>query len=229
MIMLRNYEIKTQFKALLADTVTPVSIYLRLRDKFANTILLESSDYHGQENSLSYICCQPMATFLAEKGHLDLQFPDGSTETKKIDAGLNLVEELSGFMSQFKTEPTAHKFINNGLFGFMSYEAVQHFEDISLRDKGDQTDASLPEMRYHLYKYVIVVDHFKNQLYVFEHAISENKGQEGISKIIDLIFSKNIPVYNFGLSGAEQSNYTDEEFLEIIGKGKHHCLVGDVF
>lgn len=229
MMKLRNYEIKTQYKALLADTVTPVSIYLRLRDKFANTILLESSDYHGQENSLSYICCQPIATFLVEKGNLELEYPDGATENKRLDPATNLVEELSGFMSQFQTEATAHKFINNGLFGFMSYEAVQHFEDISLRDKEQNGDTTLPEMRYHLYKFVIVIDHFKNQLYVFEHSLTANHGQEDISKIIDMIFSKNIPVYNFELNGEEQSNYTDEEFLEIIGKGKHHCLVGDVF
>lgn len=227
--MTKSYEIKTQFKVLLADTVTPVSIYLRLRDKFANTILLESSDYHGQENSLSYICCQPLATFKAGQGKLDLEYPDGCTETKLIEEDVNLVNELNGFMDLFKTQPTEHKFISNGLFGFMSYEAVQHFEDITLRKKGYASDAVLPEMRYHLYKFVIVIDHFKNQLYVFEHSLTSNNGQGEINKIIDLIFSRNIPVYQFELDGKEQSNYTDTEFLEILGKGKHHCLVGDVF
>lgn len=227
--MTKSYEIKTQFEALLADTVTPVSIYLRLRDKFANTILLESSDYHGQENSLSYICCQPLATFKAGQGKLDLSYPDGKTETKVIGADVNLVNELNGFMDQFETQPTEHKFVSNGLFGFMSYEAVQHFEDISLRRKGDASDDVLPEMRYHLYKFVIVIDHFKNQLYVFEHSLNADNGKTEINKIIDLIFSRNIPVYQFELDGEEQSNYTDSEFLEILGKGKNHCLVGDVF
>lgn len=213
----------------MADTVTPVSIYLRLRDKFANTILLESSDYHGQENSLSYICCQPLATFKAGQGKLDLSYPDGKTETKVIGADVNLVNELNGFMDQFETQPTEHKFVSNGLFGFMSYEAVQHFEDISLRRKGDASDDVLPEMRYHLYKFVIVIDHFKNQLYVFEHSLNADNGKTEINKIIDLIFSRNIPVYQFELDGEEQSNYTDSEFLEILGKGKNHCLVGDVF
>src|SRR5690606_27366658 len=154
--MLETYEIKTRFKAMLADTVTPVSIYLRLRDKFANSILLESSDYHGQENSLSYICCEPMASFLTEKGNLEMTFPDGKSNRTPINEQSNLVADLSSFMGQFKTEPSEHKFIANGLFGFMSYEAVQHFEDIKFKERNDKF--ALPTLRYHLYKYVIVVD-----------------------------------------------------------------------
>lgn len=227
--MTKIFNIKTQVKALLADTVTPVSIYLRLRDKFANTILLESSDYHGQENSLSYICCQPMASFKVGQGKLELGFPDETSEKRMIGEETNLVNELNSFMNQFKTESTAHKFISNGLFGFMSYEAVSHFEDISLRKKGEELNAPLPEMLYHLYRFVIVIDHFKNQLYVFEHSVNEKNDEAEINKIINLIFSKNIPVYDFKLEGEEQSNYTNDEFLEILGKGKHHCLVGDVF
>lgn len=212
---------------MLADTVTPVSIYLRLRDKFANSILLESSDYHGQENSLSYICCQPIASFIANDGFLDIEYPDGASQRTQIGVNADLVTALSNFMGQFKTQPATHKFISNGLFGFMSYEAVQHYEDIVFKEREDKS--SLPTLRYHLYKYVIVVDHFKNQLYVFEHSLAEEESENEIDKIIDLIFSKNIPTYNFEMLGEEQSNYTDDEFLEILAKGKEHCLIGDVF
>lgn len=226
---LKNYTIKTRHKAMLADTVTPVSIYLRLRDKFANTILLESSDYHGNENSLSYICCEPMASIVAQNGTLERQYPDEERLVTKIEASTGLVDELDSFMGQFHTEKSEHKFITNGLFGFMAYEAVQHFEDIHFRDKQDPSDNALPDMRYHLYKFVIVVDHFKNQLYVFEHSLTGSNGSTEIDKITDLIFSKNIPVYRFDRVGEERSNYSDEEFLKILEKGKHHCLVGDVF
>ena len=227
--MVKNYNIKTKHKALLADTVTPVSIYLRLRDKFANTILLESSDYHGNENSLSYICCQPIASIKAQNGQLYSDFPDGESFSRKIAEGEALIETLNQFIGQFKTSATPYKFISNGLFGFMSYEAVQYFEDISLRERDVPPENDIPQMYYQLFKFVIVIDHFKNQLYVFEHALSESTSDDEINKITDLIFSKNIPNYNFELTGKEQSNYSDEEFLKIIERGKEHCLVGDVF
>lgn len=225
----KNYTIRTQHKAMLADTVTPVSIYLRLRDKFANTILMESSDYHGHENSLSYICCQPIASFKVQNETIACEYPDGESHTSKIAPNTVLVDELKKFMGQFETEKSPYKFAANGLFGFMTYEAVQHFEDISLRQKKTDADTDLPDMHYQLYRFVIVVDHFKNQLYIFEHTLTANNGSEEINKITDFIFSKNIPVYNFNLIGEEKSNYSNEEFLEIIRKGKEHCLVGDVF
>lgn len=226
---LKKYSIRTQHKVMLADTITPVSIYLRLRDKFANTILLESSDYHGHENSLSYICCQPMASFKVQNGLLACKYPDGENYTAKVEAHTSMVEELEKFMGQFETEKNPYKFMSNGLFGFMTYEAVKHFEDIDFKPKIADTEGELPDMYYQLYRFVIVIDHFKNQLYVFEHTLTEDNGTEALNKITDFIFSKNIPVYNFNLVGEEKSNYTNDEFLEIIKHGKAHCLKGDVF
>lgn len=226
---LKKYSIRTQHKVMLADTITPVSIYLRLRDKFANTILLESSDYHGHENSLSYICCQPMASFKVQNDLLACKYPDGESYTAKVEANTSMVEELEKFMGQFETEKSPYKFMTNGLFGFMTYEAVKHFEDIDFKPKIADTEGELPDMYYQLYRFVIVIDHFKNQLYVFEHTLTEDNGTEALNKITDFIFSKNIPVYNFNLVGEEKSNYTNDEFLEIIKQGKVHCLKGDVF
>ena len=79
---MKKYKITTTSKKLLADTTTPVSIYLRLRDVFPNSLLLESSDYHSRENSLSYVCCEPIAGLVLNDGQLKKSYPDGSTEIK---------------------------------------------------------------------------------------------------------------------------------------------------
>ena len=73
-----KYKLKTFSKKLLADTLTPVNIYLKLRDVYAGSILLESSDYHGHENSLSFICCDPMASFQVNGNVAESRYPDGN-------------------------------------------------------------------------------------------------------------------------------------------------------
>lgn len=102
---------------MLADVITPVSIYLKLRDKYVNSILLESSDYHGDENSYSYICCNPMATFKLKNSTLEISNPDGETNSKELDHPKQAIEELNIFMKSFESEINEFKFITNGLFG----------------------------------------------------------------------------------------------------------------
>lgn len=220
-----KYTIKTNTKKLLADTLTPVSIYLRLRDKFAQSILLESSDYHGAENSFSYICCSPMASFQVKKGQLDIAYPGGNNISKKVDRD-NILMELDNFKASFSSQPTAHKFITNGLFGYIAYDSIRYFEDIDITQVND----SIPDIIYRLYKYVIVVDHFRNELHLFEHEIdAEAKQGEDINYLESLIKINNDPQFDFELKGKEESNYSDEEFLEILNNGRSHCLRGDVF
>src|SRR5688572_20419355 len=126
-----KYKIYSKSKKLLADTLTPVNIYLKLRDVFAGSILLESSDYHGQENSLSMICCEPMASFKVKKNVVELKFPDGQVKQEEL-AGKLLTEKLDNFRALFKTENNSSKngFSGCGLFGYMTYDTVQFFEDV---------------------------------------------------------------------------------------------------
>src|SRR5690606_31294486 len=125
-----KFKFKTYSHRFLADTLTPVSIYLRLRDKYTQSILLESSDYHGNENSISYICFQPIAYFQVHQEKLSIQNPDGEFLQKNIDETISIVEELKTFASQFEAEKSDTKYIQNGLFGYMSYDSVRYFEDI---------------------------------------------------------------------------------------------------
>ncbi len=220
---MKTFNLKTKYKKLLADTLTPVSLYLRLRDKYADSILLESSDYHGNDNSMSYICCSPMASFIVNGKTLTKQYPDLSKEESPLDKG-TLVQELEAFKASFNNEAHDFKFSINGLFGYMSYDAVQEFEDISFKNKNED----IPEVLYRMYRFVIVIDHFKNELYLFEHQL-KNSDDPQIDTLVSLIKRHDDPQFDFEMVGDESSNYDDGTFLDIIKKGQSHCLRGDVF
>ncbi len=225
----KTYNLFTRHKKMLADTVTPVSIYLKLRDKFENPILLESSDYHSNENSYSFICCQPIATFTVKNSVVTQHFPDGKEIVKKLENKQDAVEMLSEFSGCFITDENPFKFTTNGLFGYMAYDGVQYFEDIDIK-ADSENDYHIPEIHYAVYRYVIVIDHFRNELHVFEHGLPDAPpDDEDIEQLITLIENKNYPIYHFGISGEESSNQTDQEFLNVITKGIEHCFRGDVF
>ncbi len=179
--MMMNYKLYTSHKKLLADTTTPVSIYLRLRDVFPNSVLLESSDYHSRENSLSYVCCDPIAGIVLNGSQLDTYFPDGRKEHYPL-SDLNLKQHVSDFRKQFEsTSDDDFKFISNGLFGYFAYETVEHFEDIKFH-AAPAEGRDIPLMQYHVYRYIIVIDHFKNELYLLEHRTEEN-APDGLSNV----------------------------------------------
>lgn len=220
-----NYKIVTHSKKLLSDTLTPVNIYLKLRDVFAGSILLESSDYHGQENSLSMICCEPIASFKVRKNTVELRFPDGKVTQKQLSDS-NFIQELDTFRAAFKTDnnPGKNGFSGCGLFGYMAYDAVKFFEDVKIDDSADD----IPEVYYALYRYVIVVNHFTNELTLFENGV-EGTNERGIGRVEQLIFSNRFSTYSFQSAGDETSNVTDAEYVEMVKKGISHCQRGDVF
>lgn len=218
-----KYRLTTYSKKLLADTLTPVNIYLKLRDVFAGSILLESSDYHGHENSLSLICSEPIATFQVKDNIVERRYPDGKIQKQKIAGRGEVTSLLEEFRNDFEVVGEKSKYVNGGLFGYICYDAVQFFEDVSIT----KTQSFIPDVLYKLYRYVIVVDHFSNELTLFEHT-SENQ-TSGLARIEQLIFSNRFSTYKFSVTNGEESNFSDEEFLKVIEKGKEHCYRGDVF
>ena len=222
-----KHKIVTTYKKLLADTTTPVSIYLRLRDVFPNSLLLESSDYHSRENSVSYVCCDPIGGLVVNDGELTKRYPDGSEEHYKAGE-FELINQINDFISSFETTNISLKTAANGLFGYFTHEAVEHFETIRLK-KSDDTTRKIPLMQYHLYRYIIAIDHFKNELYIFYNQPEGEVTNTGIARIEDLIKNKNFPEYSFKSTEAEQSNLTNEQFIAIVEKMKQHIYRGDVF
>ncbi|QBR13393.1 anthranilate synthase component I family protein [Sphingobacterium sp. CZ-2] len=221
-----NYNFKTNHKQILADTTTSVSIYLRLRDSFPNSLLLESSEYHSRDNNISYICCQPIAGIVLEKGELSISYPNQAKEIKSA-TGLNLREEVSNFRKAFHADVLPEvNVITTGLFGYFTFDAVEFFEDIKLTTNPSPAK-QIPVLQYHVYKNVIAIDHFRNQLHIFENLL-ENEASE-LDKMQYLIQNKNFPEYSFQTKGEETSNMTDQEFKDLVLKMKEHIQRGDVF
>lgn len=223
----KTYQITTRHKKLLADTLTPVSIYLKLRDRFVNTILLESSDYHGNENSFTYICCDPVASFKLNSGAVMQQFPDGDVINYQLSNQKDAVQALYAFAQSFQSEQSIFPFITNGLFGHMTYDAVTYFEDIEIQPTSPET--AIDQIFYQVYRYVIAINHFKNELYIFEHQYGSEIEDDGFEQIEILIKNRNFPKYGFSTVSDETSNVTDDEMRAVIQKGIDHCLRGDVF
>ncbi len=219
-----TYSLKSNYKKILADTITPVSIYLKIRDKYPNSILLESSDYHGNENSFSYICCNPIADITIKNNTIIEAFPDGSSLRTKIDSSIDVPGRISEFGEKFETEDLDFKFINNGLFGYIAYDAVQYFEDVSIDKK--EGDLDIPEIYYAIYQNIIAINHFKNEAYIFSHCYNKESNIDNINQLIE---NKNFASYSFKNSFDENSNLTDTEFKEQVELAKKHCFRGDVF
>lgn len=221
-----RFPLTTRYKKLLADTVTPVSVYLRLRDHFANAIMLESSDYHGNDNTFSFICFSPLSTFKLEKGIVHLTYPDDTTEERVVKSTQDLPRFLQEFLDSFETEELDFKFSYNGLFGYQCYDTVRHYESVDIGSYEDQA-RSIPDLLYHAYRYMIVINHFNNELYIFEHSYGEEESR--LDQIEMLLNYQATPRFSFEVLGEERTNFTDNEFLEVIQKGKDHCQIGDVF
>ena len=222
---MKKINLETHFKKILADTLTPVSIYLKIRDHFPNSILLESSDYHANDNSFSYICCNPIASFELKDHCINIELPNQSKSKIKITSDIDVVEQLHGFTKCFNANtPSEFKFINNGIFGYTAYDAVRYFEDITISKKPNS--AEIPDIYYAVYKNIIAINHFKNEAFVFTHT---HDGSNNIDQILKLINSKNFAAFEFNTDGDTCSNLTDDEFKEHVAIAKKHCARGDVF
>ncbi len=219
-----DYKFKSHHKKILADTITPVSVYLKIRDRFPNSILLESSDYHANDNSFSYICCNPIASIKIEDETILEQFPDGKIVTSEIGPETDVVQTINDFSQKFEADENSFKFINNGLFGYMAYDAVRYFEDIEIGEKNK--NLNIPDIYYAVYQNIIAINHFKNEAYIFAHCYEKDSNINEIERVLNV---KNFASYNFNKEGAPTSNLKDEEYKEHVELAKKHCQRGDVF
>ncbi len=222
----RGYTFSTSHKKIISDMLTPVSIYLRLRAKFKNCILLESSDYHGDEHNFSYICFQPIAGFKVEGDNFIANYPDNSEN--KISLNENkLTDCINNFIQQFSISTIQQlPIITNGLFGYMTYDVVQYFEDITL----DKPTPEIPIAQYHCYQYIIAFNHFNHELFIVKNNVDgcENDPTT-LEEIESIIKFKPLQLDNFSSDAEKTSNLTDAEYLGMVNKGKQSCYRGDVF
>ncbi len=219
-----TYQLETHYKKILADTITPVSVYLKIRDKYPNSILLESSDYHANDNSFSYICCNPIASIKVENEIITKEFPDGIKQEIEITDTVDVIQEMDAFRKQFSVEDQEFKFITNGLFGFMAYDAVRYFEDVSISKK--ENSLTIPDMFYEVYQNIIAINHFKNEAYIFAHCFESDNNIPQLEQVLNV---RSFASYNFSKDGTVKTNLEDEAFKEHVALAKKHCQRGDVF
>jgi anthranilate synthase component I len=222
---MKKFRITTKTRKMLADTITPVSIYLRIRDVYPNSLLLESSDYHGNENSYSFICLKPLAGFEVNNGLATETYPDGTKVETRLTGSHLFNERFREFLHSFEQQDAMDAPVN-GLFGYTSYDAVQYFETIQLKAKV-VPEYKIPEVRYHFFNYIIAINHFQNNLHIIENRINGEPSE--LERIETLLNSRNMAIYKFDPVGREKSNVTDEEYKHMVSKGKEHCFRGDVF
>jgi anthranilate synthase component 1 len=226
---MKKINITTNCKKLLADVFTPVGIYLRVRDRFRDTVLLESTDHHAAENSYSFICINAIAGIeISSVKSIEFKLPGQPPEKAAIGKTSEVPELLWDFMQRFEITPASREArFAQGLYGYTTYDAVQFFDTIQLGAAHKPALPAIPLMRYRLYQYVIAINHHKDELFICENIIP---GVESDLAVVEsLIRSKDVPVYPFRAKGTETSNMTDADYIEIVKKGIQSCLRGDVF
>ncbi|MDB9778704.1 anthranilate synthase component I family protein [Flavobacteriaceae bacterium] len=221
---MKTFTLQSQHKKILADTLTPVSAYLKIRDVFPHSLLLESSDYHANNKNFSYICCNPIASIELKNKKLTIQYPNGERTSETLGADANIPERIHQFSQQFESNDYPFKFISNGIFGYIAHDAVEHFENLELNQEKEGLD--IPEIFYAVYQNIIAISLFNHEAHLFSHVYD---GKHNIETIEQLLEAKNSTRFSFEKVGDKTSNLTDEEYLKFVDQGKQHCFRGDVF
>ena len=227
---MNTFNYTTTSKTILADLYTPVGVYMRLRDLYPQSALMESSDYHDSNNSRSFIGINPMASVAIGHGMATITYPDGSTFQHEVNKAYRSDKAIHQLIDHIQVSGDDAKIC--GLFGYTSFNAVRYFEDIPVKDE-TQAKNDAPDLLYILYKVVIVFDHFNNTLKIVSLEESGKQKEEGDNAAIDKIMlamnKANVKAYDFHPVGDVRSTLTDEEHKANIRRGIKHCLRGDVF
>ena len=223
-----TYQYKTTSKTILADLYTPVGVYMRLRDLYPQSALMESSDYHDQSNSRSFIGINPIASVAIGHSIATISYPDGSSLHKPLSAEFSSAEAIHALIDNIKV--TGDDTDVCGLFGYTSFNAVRYFENIDVKDETQEKNDA-PDLLYILYKVVIVFDHHNNMLKVVSLVQSDlsQKDKDSIDTVIKAMNKASVQAYDFHAFGDVRSTLTDEEHKTNIRRGIQHCLRGDVF
>ncbi len=207
-----------------ADMLTPVGVYLRVRDLYPVSALLESSDYHTVQNSYSYIGVQPMASFTVNRRQVEYTLPDGSchkVDTATTDVPALLRDYMAGFSAEGDGAGSTV-----GFLGYSSYDAVRYFESVSVQER-EEKFAGIPDMVYVLYRHVICINHYRNEMSIVEHRLP---GEEStVADLVGILANNNVAQYGFRARGDVESTLTDEEYMSMVDKGIASCRRGDVF
>ena len=216
-------KINTYHKKIFADTITPVEVYLKIRDIFPNSLLLENSDYMLANNNYSYICFNQIGHIKINDYKVECKFPGGDYETKELKKGVKVSNIIHDYIEKFEIDNSKFKFLNNGMFGFMSHESIKYFDSIEIETK---KDFDIPDVYYGLYQNIIAISQFNHEAHLFCNTVDNSSNIDTIESILN---NKSFSVFDFKKIGKSESEITDKEYIEYVNKAKEHCKRGDVF
>ena len=219
-----TFHYTTRSRRMMADLLTPVGIYLKIRDLYPQSALLESSDYHGSEGALSFIAMQPVGSFAVNRGLATATYPDGSVNETTVDATNSVSTLLDSFVHDFHVSGDNADRV--GMMGYSSFNIVQYLDNIAIRQsRCDENDA--PDMLYILFKYLLIFDHFRNELTLVE--LLRDGETDSLDALEQTLADRNVATYAFHTVGEPYSTITDDEYRDFVRQGIAHCHRGDVF
>tara|TARA_B100001093_G_scaffold78648_1_gene69872 strand:+ start:222 stop:1622 length:1401 start_codon:yes stop_codon:yes gene_type:complete len=217
-IKLNNYH-----KKIFADTITPVEVYLKIRDIYPNSLLLENSDYMLANNNYSFICFNQIGFIKIKNNEITFSYPGEAVTSMQLSKNEKVSDVIHQYLDRFETSKSDFKFLNNGLFGFMSHESVKYFDSINIENKDD---FDIPDIYYGLYQNIIAISQYNHEAHIFCNTIDNSSNLESIEAILN---NKSYSVFSFKKDGQPESTITDNEYLDYVKKAKDHCKRGDVF
>jgi anthranilate synthase component 1 len=217
-IKLNNYQ-----KKIFADTITPVEVYLKIRDIYPNSLLLENSDYMLANNNYSFICFNQIGYIKIKNNEITFSYPGEAATSEQLSKNEKVSDVIHQYLDRFETSKSDFKFLNNGLFGFMSHESVKYFDSINIENKDD---FDIPDIYYGLYQNIIAISQYNHEAHIFCNTIDNSSNLESIEAILN---NKSYSVFSFKKDGQPESTITDNEYLDYVKKAKDHCKRGDVF
>lgn len=207
----------TTYRKLLSDKHTLVGLYLKLRDQYDSVMLLETSTYATKEDSLSFIVFNIQNTIKVKSGVLSV---DGDTKRD-----FDIRDELKAFMERIEINGPDEISNFDAILGYSGYNSVQLFESISFDQEKIAED--IPQLRYDFFRHMIIFDHFHETMLVVDHV--PDGGKSELDNIMKIINHRDIQTFSFETVGEGYSNMTDEEYMQMVTRGKQHCKRGDVF
>jgi anthranilate synthase component 1 len=226
---MKKRKVYQKYKKILADLQTPVGMYSKLRDHFPHSLLLESADYHDRSDSRSFICLDPIAGFEARKHSCTIDVAGEKNQTFTVDDPEAIKTSFFAFIGRFESASSSLNDSYTGLFGYTSYEAVQYMENITLRNPSTEYKKN-PDIKYQLFRFVLMFDHFRNELWITEYSLDHPVASEqGIQRVEDLLRLAHAPSFSFKAVGDEFSKSTPDAYKEQVKQGIAHCKRGDVF
>lgn len=222
-------KIDTTCKTLIADLTSPVAVYLRLRDRYDRALLLESADYQGEDDCRSFICCDPIAECIINRGEVRVSYLGVAEPGREIAHKTGFSQEISRFLASFSIQSgDLPKGVVNGAFGYASWDAIEYMESITL-SKERPDEVSIPEACFTVYRYILAFNPFRNEVHFLENRVEGEGAQRSEEDFLRAAFESTVHTFPFKTRDDEKSVTSDADFLEMVRTCKRHIARGDVF